>query len=64
MIPDGIVVMFVDFILLDALWSEGQLSLQQKRLPEYLLGGKGDRCVELTTLPFSDADCKTRVHGE
>jgi hypothetical protein len=26
-------------------------------LKEYLLGGKSGRCVGLTTLPFSCADC-------
>ena len=29
----------------------------QNKSQEYLLGGKGGRCVELTTLPPSCADC-------
>jgi len=35
------------------LWSWGRLSLQQKWAPGAFPGGKGDRCVRLTTLPQS-----------
>jgi hypothetical protein len=32
-------------------------SLTENEYREYFLGGKGCRCVELSTLPFSCADC-------
>jgi hypothetical protein len=32
-------------------------SLNRNEYQEYLLGGKGGRCVGLTTLPHSSADC-------
>jgi len=42
---------FVDTVFLAALWPWGQLS------QEYYLGGTGNSCIGLTTLPPSCADC-------
>ena len=39
------------------LWPWGQLSLKQNGYQEYFLGGKGERCLELITLPPSSASC-------
>jgi hypothetical protein len=39
-----------------ALWSWDRLSLQQKWVPQIFSGGKGGRCVRLTTLSPSRAD--------
>jgi len=37
----------------DTLWPWGRLSFQQKGVPGAFPGGKGDRCIRLTTLPPS-----------
>ena len=48
---------FIDIALLAALWPWDWLSLQQKWVPGIFPGGKEGRCVGLTTLPPSFADC-------
>ena len=48
---------FIGVILLVALWSWGGLSPLQKWVPALFSGGKGSRCIGLTTLPPSCADC-------
>jgi hypothetical protein len=53
------VSVFIDIILLAALWPWDQLSLKQKWVPGIFPGGvgKGGQLVELTTLWPSYADC-------
>jgi len=48
---------FIDIILPATLQPWGSLSLLQKRVPGIFPGGKGGRCVGLTTLPPSCAYC-------
>jgi len=48
---------FTDKILPAVLWPWVWLILQQKWIPEIFSGGKVGRCVWLTTLPPSYADC-------
>jgi len=48
---------FIDIILSAAVWLWGRLSLWQKWVSGIFLGGKGGRCVRLTTLPHSCTDC-------
>ena len=48
---------FIDVILPAPLLPWGSLSLLQKWVPGIFPGGNGGRCVGLTTLPPSCADC-------
>ena len=44
----------------DTLWPWGRLSFQQKGVPGAFPGGKGDRCIRLTTLlPSCDVVVKS-----
>jgi len=56
-IPDGVTGFFFHWHNFPtALWPRGQLSLYQKWVLGMCPGGKGGRCVWLTTLPPSCAD--------
>ena len=56
-ISDGVREFFIDLIL-PAVSGPGVDSASNRReYQEYFLGGKGGRCVGLTTLPPSCADC-------
>jgi hypothetical protein len=46
---------FSDIIFSVALWPDSASNINENQ--EYFLGGKGGRCVGLTTLPPSCADC-------
>jgi len=48
---------FIDIILPAALWPWIDSASNGNEYQEYFLGGKGGRCVGLTTLPPSCADC-------
>jgi hypothetical protein len=48
---------FIGIILSVALRPWGRLSRKRNENQEYFLGGKGGRCVWLTTLPPSCVDC-------
>jgi len=48
-IQAGVSGFFIDIILPITLWPWGRLSLQQKWVPGAFPGGKGGRCVRLTT---------------
>jgi len=47
----------IDIILPAALWPWCWAAPNRNEYQEYSLGGKGGRCVGLTTLPPSFADC-------
>jgi len=46
---------FIDIILLAALWPGVDSASNRNEYQEYFLGGKGGRCVGMTTLPPSCA---------
>jgi hypothetical protein len=48
---------FIDIILLAALWPWVELAYNRYEYQGYFMGGKGGRFVGLTTLPPSCADC-------
>jgi len=48
---------FIDIIFPVALWPYVDSAPNRNEYQEYFLGGKGGRCVGLTTLPLSCSDC-------
>jgi len=50
-------VFFINLFLPVALWPWLDSTSDRNEKQEYFLGGKGGRCVGLTTLPSSCADC-------
>jgi hypothetical protein len=56
-ILDGVIGFCSVTILLVALWSWGRLRLLTEMSTRSISWGKGGRCVRLTTLPPSCADC-------
>jgi hypothetical protein len=50
---------FINTILLAALWPGVNSACNRKEYQEYFLGGKGGRCIGLTTLPPSWAFMKS-----
>ena len=48
---------FIDIILPAALWPGVDSASNKNEYKEYFLGSKGGRCIGLTTLPPSCADC-------
>jgi hypothetical protein len=56
-LPLGSLKLFIDPMLLAALWPWGRLSLEQKWVPGTFPGGTGDWCLRLKTLPPSCPDC-------
>ena len=48
---------FIDIILPAELWPRSRIKLWKKWVPETSPGGKGGRCVRLSTLPPSCVDC-------
>jgi len=48
---------FIDIILPTALWPWDYSASNKNEYQEYFLGGKGGRCIWLTTFPPSCANC-------
>ena len=55
--PMVLLEFFIDIILPAALWPWLYAAANRNEYQEYLLGGKGGRCVRLTTLPTLQVDC-------